>query len=93
MAVEVDIDVVVLKDEIKKPYATVSDEPERDFIFPTGRVWAEEYAARLERHGFETIESGDLINTYMRSKFDDTRPRALKFGAHGTTVKAYEPPT
>jgi hypothetical protein len=38
------------------------------------------------------IESGDLINTYMRSKFEDTRLKALKFGAHGTTVKAYKPP-
>jgi hypothetical protein len=42
VAVEVDIDVVVLKDEIKKTYASVSDEPERDYIFPTGRTWAED---------------------------------------------------
>jgi hypothetical protein len=27
----------------------------------------------------------------MRSKFKDTRRKALKFGAHGTTVKAYKP--
>jgi hypothetical protein len=27
----------------------------------------------------------------MRSKFEDTRRKALKFGAHGTTVKAYRP--
>jgi hypothetical protein len=27
----------------------------------------------------------------MRSKFEDTRRKALKFGAHGTTVKAYKP--
>ena len=26
----------------------------------------------------------------MRSKFEDTRRKALKFGAHGTTVKAYK---
>jgi arsenite methyltransferase len=42
MAVEVDIDVSLLKSEIKKTYASVSDEPERDFIFPTGRAWAED---------------------------------------------------
>jgi SAM-dependent methyltransferase len=41
MAVEVDIDVQLLKSEIKKTYASVSDEPERGFIFPTGRAWAE----------------------------------------------------
>lgn len=40
MAVDVDIDVEVLKCEIKKTYATVSEEPAKDFIFPTGRGWA-----------------------------------------------------
>src|SRR5216684_2764364 len=42
MAVEVEIDVQVLKSEIKKTYASVSQEPEKDFIFPTGRPWAED---------------------------------------------------
>ena len=36
------VDVDVLKREIKKTYASVSGEPERDFIFPTGRAWAED---------------------------------------------------
>jgi arsenite methyltransferase len=40
MAVDVDVDVDVLKSEIKKTYASVSQEPEKDFIFPTGRAWA-----------------------------------------------------
>src|ERR671929_1018012 len=42
ISVEADIDVSLLKREIKKTYASVSDEPERDFIFPTGRAWAED---------------------------------------------------
>ena len=42
MAVEIEIDVELLKSEIKKTYASVSDEPEKDFIFPTGRAWAED---------------------------------------------------
>jgi arsenite methyltransferase len=42
MAVDVEIDVDLLKSEIKKTYASVSDEPEKDFIFPTGRAWAED---------------------------------------------------
>jgi len=42
MAVDVEIDVELLKSEIKKTYASVSDEPEREFIFPTGRAWAED---------------------------------------------------
>jgi arsenite methyltransferase len=42
MAVELEVDVDLLKSEIKKTYAAVSDEPEREFIFPTGRAWAED---------------------------------------------------
>jgi arsenite methyltransferase len=42
LAVEIDIDVGVLKHEIRKTYASVSQEPDRDFIFPTGRAWAED---------------------------------------------------
>src|SRR5436190_8252167 len=42
MAVEVDIDVGVLKSEIKKTYARVSEQPDEDFIFPTGRAWAKD---------------------------------------------------
>jgi SAM-dependent methyltransferase len=42
MATEVGIDVGLLKSEIKKTYACVSQEPETDFIFPTGRTWAQD---------------------------------------------------
>jgi SAM-dependent methyltransferase len=42
VSVEIDIDVDVLKSEIKKTYASVSAEPEREFIFPAGRAWAED---------------------------------------------------
>jgi SAM-dependent methyltransferase len=42
VAVDVDIDVGLLKSEIRKTYARVSEEPEGEFIFPTGRAWAEE---------------------------------------------------
>ena len=42
MAIDVEIDVELLKSEIKKTYASVSEEPEKDFIFPTGRAWAED---------------------------------------------------
>ena len=40
MAVDVDIDVRLLRSEIKKTYASVSQEPDQEFIFPTGRAWA-----------------------------------------------------
>jgi arsenite methyltransferase len=42
MAIEVDVDVDLLKREIKNTYARVSQEPGQDFIFPTGRAWAED---------------------------------------------------
>jgi arsenite methyltransferase len=40
MVVDLGVDVETLKCEIKKTYASVSEEPEKDFIFPTGRTWA-----------------------------------------------------
>jgi arsenite methyltransferase len=42
VSIDVEIDIDLLKSEIKKTYASVSEEPERDFIFPTGRAWAED---------------------------------------------------
>jgi arsenite methyltransferase len=49
MTVEVAVDTALLKREIKKTYAAVSQEPGTDFIFPTGRAWAEDlgYPAEL----------------------------------------------
>jgi arsenite methyltransferase len=59
MAVEADIDVELLKSEIKKTYSSVSEEPERDFIFPTGRAWAEDlgYPAELGNVPESAVES------------------------------------
>jgi hypothetical protein len=45
----------------------------------------------MARHGFERIETGLFVDTYARSKFEDTRRKAQKFGARGTTVKAFKP--
>jgi SAM-dependent methyltransferase len=42
LSLDVGIDVGLLKSEIRKTYASVSQEPEKDFIFPTGRAWAED---------------------------------------------------
>ena len=59
MSLEVEIDVGLLKREIKKTYSSVSEEPERDFIFPTGRAWAEDlgYPAELEHVPETAVES------------------------------------
>jgi FkbM family methyltransferase len=41
MAVDVSgLDVELLQREIRATYTAVSEEPHRDFIFPTGRAWA-----------------------------------------------------
>jgi arsenite methyltransferase len=37
-----ELDVALLKSEIKKKYASVSTEPEQHFVFPTGGSWAED---------------------------------------------------
>ena len=39
---ETPVDVTVLRDEIQKTYTEVSTEQDREFIFPTGRAWAED---------------------------------------------------
>ena len=59
MAVEADIDVELLKSEIKKTYSNVSEEPGRDFTFPTGRAWAEDlgYPAELANVPESAVES------------------------------------
>jgi arsenite methyltransferase len=59
MAIEIEVDVDVLKSEIKKTYTSVSTEPEKDFIFPTGRAWAEDlgYPQELANVPDQAVES------------------------------------
>jgi arsenite methyltransferase len=53
------VDVDVLRDEIQKTYADVSTKPEQDYIFPTGRAWAEDldYPAELANVPEASVES------------------------------------
>jgi SAM-dependent methyltransferase len=54
------VDVDVLRDEIHKTYTAVSAEQDREFIFPTGRAWAEDLAypqPELSRVPDATVES------------------------------------
>ena len=39
---EIPVDVAVLRDEIRKTYTDVSTDQDKDYIFPTGRAWAQE---------------------------------------------------
>ena len=59
-AAETPVDVDVLRDEIRKTYTDVSTAPEQDFIFPTGRAWAQELGypePELGRIPQATVES------------------------------------
>jgi SAM-dependent methyltransferase len=39
---DIPVDVEALRGEIRKTYTSVSSEPDREQIFPTGRAWAQE---------------------------------------------------
>ena len=57
---EAPVDVDVLRDEIRRTYTDVSTDAEQDFIFPTGRAWAEDLGypqPELSRVPEATVES------------------------------------
>ena len=41
--------------------------------------------------GYREIRQGELVDTYARSRFEDTRRKAKKFGAMGSTIRATKP--
>jgi hypothetical protein len=45
----------------------------------------------LVAHGYTEIRTGELVDTYARSAFEDTRRKAAKFGAMGCTIRATKP--
>ena len=54
------VDVDVLRDEIRRTYTDVSTDQDEQFIFPTGRAWAQELGypePELERVPDATVES------------------------------------
>jgi SAM-dependent methyltransferase len=87
MAVDVEIDVEVLKSEIKKTYAAVSEDPERDFIFPTGRPWAEDlgYPPELANVPEAAVESfAGVANPWELGRLA-TRESVLDLGSGAGT--------
>jgi arsenite methyltransferase len=87
MAVDVEIDVEVLKSEIKKTYASVSTEPEKDFIFPTGRAWAEDlgYPEELANVPESAVESfAGVANPWAMGRVT-TGERVLDLGSGAGT--------
>jgi SAM-dependent methyltransferase len=87
MAVEVEVDVEVLKSEIKRTYASVSEEPEQDFIFPTGRSWAEDldYPPELANVPESAVESfAGVANPWQLGRLD-AGERVLDLGSGAGT--------
>lgn len=87
MASDLGVDVDVLKREIKKTYASVSQEPERDFVFPTGRAWAQDldYPAELARVPDGAVESfAGVANPFSLGRLEQGE-RVLDLGSGAGT--------
>jgi len=87
MAVDVTIDVELLKSEIKKTYASVSQEPEKDFVFPTGRPWAEDlgYPAELAGVPESAVQSfAGVANPFSLGRLEPAE-RVLDLGSGAGT--------
>jgi arsenite methyltransferase len=87
VAIEIGIDVGVLKSEIRKTYASVSLEPGKDFIFPTGRAWAEDlsYPDELDRVPDQVAESfAGVANPFSLGRLE-AGERVLDLGSGAGT--------
>jgi arsenite methyltransferase len=87
VAIEIGIDVGVLKSEIRKTYASVSLEPGKDFIFPTGRTWAEDlsYPDELDRVPDQVAESfAGVANPFSLGRLE-AGERVLDLGSGAGT--------
>ena len=73
-ATEIPVDVEVLREEIRKTYADVSTDPDREFIFPTGRAWAQDLGypePELSRVPDATVESfAGVANHWLLGRVD-----------------------
>jgi arsenite methyltransferase len=73
-ATEAPVDVDVLRQEIRKTYTDVSTDADQDFIFPTGRAWAEELGypqPELSRIPEATVESfAGVANHWLLGRID-----------------------
>jgi hypothetical protein len=45
----------------------------------------------LVQRGCTDVKQGELVDTYARSTFEDTRRKAAKFGAMGSTIAPTKP--
>ena len=52
---------------------------------------AGEHARLLVQRAYTDIRQGELVDTYARSSFEDTRRKAARFGAMGSSIRATKP--
>src|SRR4051812_9765050 len=78
-ATELPVEVDLLRDEIQKTYTDVSTEPEQDFIFPTGRGWAEDL-------GYPQPELSNVPDATVQSFAGVANPHVLGRIEPGLTV-------
>src|SRR4051794_23235536 len=73
-AIDPPVDVDVLREEIRRTYTDVSTEPDQEFIFPTGRAWAQELGypePELARVPDATVESfAGVANHWLLGRID-----------------------
>jgi SAM-dependent methyltransferase len=71
---EIPVDVDVLRREIRETYTEVSTKQEKDFIFPTGRAWAQELGypePELSRVPDASVESfGGVANHWTLGRIE-----------------------
>jgi arsenite methyltransferase len=68
------VDIDVLRDEIQKTYTDVSTKPDEDFIFPTGRAWAEDldYPPELANVPEASVESfAGVANHFLLGRIEE----------------------
>jgi arsenite methyltransferase len=73
MTTQSPVDIEVLRSEIEKTYTEVSTKQDKDFIFPTGRSWAENlgYPDELSRLPDETAESfAGVANPWVHGRVE-----------------------
>jgi arsenite methyltransferase len=74
MTTQSSVDIEVLRSEIEKTYTEVSTDQDQDFIFPTGRSWAQDLGypdPELSRVPNETVESfAGVANPWVHGRVE-----------------------
>ena len=72
--IDIPVDVGVLRDEIRKTYTDVSTDQDQEFIFPTGRGWAQDLGypePELSRVPDATVQSfAGVANHWLLGRID-----------------------